>query len=77
MKTHIIEGPDGDFMITSHGQNLADMEEADRIEYWQKLGDQAIFKAALEMIGSYCLENGIDPKIDRNLEHHSKTLSEK
>jgi hypothetical protein len=40
------------------------IEEMDRsfdIEFWQRQGDAAIFRAAWELVESYCRDRGIDP----------------
>jgi hypothetical protein len=77
MKTVIIEGENGDLAIVSHnGKDLAVMDQAERIEYWQNQGAKAVFNAAWEMIRTYCRKNGVDPRMDRAVEFYSKNLSD-
>lgn len=77
MKTLVIEGENGDSMVSDDGRNISGMDDAERIKYWQELGSEAIFKRAFELINDYCRVHEIDPHIDRTIGFHSKILSEK
>jgi hypothetical protein len=46
MKTHVIEGGDGDFTMIRHGKNLQQMDRSFDVEFWQRQGDAIIFNAA-------------------------------
>ncbi len=74
MKTHIIEGENGDFTMMRHGRDIKDMDRSFDIEFWQRQGDAAIFDAAFELIHLYCQEHGIhDTRIQRSVEHFQRT----
>lgn len=78
MKTIVIEGGNGNFTIISHeGTNLARMSPSARIDYWQRQGQKAIFRAAFQMIELQCRQSGIDCRIDRTVEFHSRDLADK
>ena len=77
MKTVVRQGEKKDFMRKSGGKDLSGMDKTARIAYWQQQGSEAIIKAALETIGSYCLDNGIDLRIDRTVGFYSKNLADK
>ena len=43
-------------------ENLKDMDRSFDIEFWQRQGDAAIFRAAWEMVEMYYRDRGLDPK---------------
>ena len=56
-------------------ERFGSLHDADRsfdIEYWQRLGDAAIFQAAWELAELYHLDRGMTPdelRLDRSIEH--------
>lgn len=60
MKTLVIEGENGDFTMMRHGKNIRDMDRSFDIEFWQRQGDAAIFRAAWEMVEFYLRSKGVN-----------------
>jgi hypothetical protein len=74
MKTHIIEGENGDFTMTRHGKNIKDMDRSFDIEFWQRQGDAAIFNAAWELIEFYLRSKGInESRLQRDIVYFQPT----
>ena len=48
-----------DFVMERFGK-LKDMDRSFDIEYWQRQGDAAIFRAAWEMVEFYYRDRGLD-----------------
>jgi hypothetical protein len=51
--------------------SLADKDRSFDIEYWQRQGDAAIFRAAWELVELYLRNQGVDPheyRLDRTVE---------
>jgi hypothetical protein len=51
--------------------SLADKDRSFDIEYWQRQGDAAIFRAAWELVELYLRDQGVDPReyrMDRTVE---------
>ncbi len=69
------ETPDGGFVMMRHGKNLAEMDRAFDIEYWQRQGDKAIFDAAWELVEFYLRQKGAAPdeyRLQRSVEHFQR-----
>jgi hypothetical protein len=49
-----------DFVMMRFGR-IEEMDRSFDIEFWQRQGDAAIFRAAWELVESYCRDRGIDP----------------
>lgn len=74
MKTHVIEGENGDFTMMRHGKNIKEMDRSFDIEFWQRQGDAAIFNAAWELVEFYLREKGIDDtRLQRTVEYLQRT----
>lgn len=74
MKTHVIEGENGDFTMMRHGKNIKDMDRSFDIEFWQRQGDAAIFNAAWELVEFYLREKGIDDtRLQRTVEYFQRS----
>jgi hypothetical protein len=63
------------YIIESYGR-IGENQDRFDIEFWQRQGDQAIFKAALDMIMDYLLvrHGHVDkPRLQRTVESFGKT----
>jgi hypothetical protein len=49
-----------DFVMMRFGR-IEEMDRSFDIEFWQRQGDAAIFRAAWELVESYCRDRGIGP----------------
>jgi hypothetical protein len=61
--------------IKERYQRIGDDTDSFDIEFWQSQGDQAIFKAALEMILDYLTiryGHADEPRLQRSIEHFGK-----
>jgi hypothetical protein len=59
-----------DFAMMRFGR-LEDMDRSFDIEFWQRQGDAAIFRAAWELVESYCRDRGMSPdelRLQRSVE---------
>ena len=59
-----------DFTMMRFGR-LEDMDRSFDLEYWQRQGDAAIFRAAWELVESYCRDRGMNPdelRLQRSVE---------
>jgi hypothetical protein len=55
---------------------LEDMDRSFDIEYWQRQGDAAIFRAAWKLVESYCRDRGMNPdelRLQRSVEAFQRT----
>lgn len=55
----VISEKEEDFVMERFGK-LQDMNRSFDIEYWQRQGDAAIFRAAWEMVEFYYRDRGLD-----------------
>ncbi len=56
------------------GRNLAEMDKSFDIEFWQRQGDRAIFRAAWEMVEFYLREKNInESRLQRTVENFQRT----
>ena len=68
------QAPESDFVMERFGS----LREADRsfdIEYWQRQGDAAIFRAAWELVERYHRDQGMERdelRLQRSLEHFER-----
>lgn len=76
METVVIEGENG-FVTQHNGTDLSKLDQAARIEYWQRQGTAMILNAAFELVENYCEQNGIDSKLDKTIERFGKRISDK
>jgi hypothetical protein len=51
---------ESEFVMERFGK-LKDMDRSFDIEFWQRQGDAAIFRAAWEMVEMYYRDRGLDP----------------
>ncbi len=68
------EQPRFDFVMERFG-NISDMDRSFDIEYWQRQGDAAIFRAAWELVEFYHRDQGRDPnelRLQRTIEHSER-----
>ena len=59
-----------DFVMMRFGR-IGEMDRSFDIEYWQRQGDAAIFRAAWELVESYCRDRGMNPdelRLQRSIE---------
>jgi hypothetical protein len=59
-----------EFIMMRFGR-IEDMDRSFDIEFWQRQGDAAIFRAAWELVESYCRDRGISPdalRLQRSIE---------
>ncbi len=76
MKTIVTEGENGDFTMERHGTNIKDMDRSFDIEFWQRQGDAAIFRAAWELVEFYLRQNGInESRLQRDIVHFQRAQS--
>lgn len=62
---------DSSFTMMRFGE-LSEMDRSFDIEYWQRQGDAAIFRAAWELMTDYYREQGLSPdelRLQRTVEH--------
>ena len=62
---------ESDFVMERFGK-LKDMDRSFDIEFWQRQGDAAIFRAAWEMVEMYYRDRGLDPnelRLQRTVEN--------
>ncbi len=77
-----IEGKESNF-IMERFDKLKEMDRSFDIEFWQRQGDAAIFRAAWEMVELYHRDRGLDPhelRLQRTVENFQRkanSLSEK
>lgn len=60
-----------DFVMERFGK-LKEMDRSFDIEFWQRQGDAAIFRAAWEMVELYHRDRGLNPdelRLQRTVEH--------
>ncbi len=76
MKTVVTECKDGDFTMIRHGKNIKEMDHSFDIEFWQRQGDAAIFRAAWELVEFYLRSQGInESRLQRNIVHFQRSRS--
>jgi hypothetical protein len=66
-----------DFVMERFGK-LLEMDRSFDIEYWQKQGDAAIFRAAWELVEFYYRDRGLNPddlRLQRTVEHFERQTS--
>ena len=64
-----------DFVMERFGK-LKDLDRSFDIEYWQRQGDAAIFRAAWEMVEFYYRDRGLDLnelKLQRTVENFQRS----
>jgi hypothetical protein len=65
------------FVMERFGK-LQEMDRSFDIEYWQKQGDAAIFRAAWELVEFYYRDRGLNPddlRLQRTVEHFERQTS--
>ncbi|HWQ34027.1 MAG TPA: hypothetical protein VNQ79_14350 [Blastocatellia bacterium] len=65
-------GQDGSSFTMMRFGELSEMDRSFDIEYWQRQGDVAIFRAAWELVMDYHKEHGTPPdelRLQRTVEH--------
>src|SRR5262245_19883177 len=70
-----IETLDSSSFVMMRTGKLADLDRAFDIEYWQRQGDAAIFRAAWEMIELYYRDRGFDSnelRLQRSVENFQR-----
>lgn len=68
---------ESEFVMERFGK-LKDMDRAFDIEFWQRQGDAAIFRAAWEMVEMYYRDRGLDPnelRLQRTVENFQRKTS--
>lgn len=63
-----------DFVMERFGK-LKEMDRSFDIEFWQRQGDAAIFRAAWEMVELYHRDRGLDPdelRLQRTVENFQR-----
>ena len=68
---------ESDFVMERFGK-LKDMDRSFDIEFWQRQGDSAIFRAAWEMVERYYRDRGLDPnelRLQRTVENFQRKTS--
>jgi hypothetical protein len=63
-----------DFVMERFGK-LQEMDRSFDIEFWQRQGDAAIFRAAWEMVELYHRDRGLDPnelRLQRTVENFQR-----
>jgi hypothetical protein len=56
--------------------NIRDLDRSFDIEYWQRQGDSAIFRAAWELVESFYRDRGLDPnelRLQRSVESFQRS----
>ncbi len=59
-----------DFAMMRFGR-IEEMDRSFDIDFWQRQGDAAIFRAAWELVESYCRDRGMNPdelRLQRSVE---------
>ena len=66
--------PKPPFVMERFGR-IEDMDRSFDIEYWQRQGPEAIFRAALEMVQLYLRHKGLpdDLSVDRSIESFQRS----
>jgi hypothetical protein len=67
--------PGSDFVMERFG-SLRDSDRSFDIEYWQRQGDAAIFRAAWELVELYHRGQGMEPdelRLQRSIEHFERS----
>ena len=76
MKNHSTpQEPRSNFVMERFGK-LSDCDRSFDIEYWQRLGDAAIFQAAWELVEFYSRDRGINPdelRLQRSVESFQRS----
>ena len=70
----IANASESDFVMERFGK-LKDMDRSFDIEFWQRQGDSAIFRAAWEMVERYYRDRGLDPnelRLQRTVENFQR-----
>ena len=73
----ISNATESDFVMERFGK-LKDMDRSFDIEFWQRQGDSAIFRAAWEMVERYYRDRGLDPnelRLQRTVENFQRKTS--
>ncbi len=74
MKIESTENHSGQITMMRFGRNLAEMDKSFDIEFWQRQGDRAIFRAAWEMVEFYLREKNInESRLQRTVENFQRT----
>lgn len=74
MKNKTIEKTNGSPTMMRFGKNIAEMDKSFDIEYWQSQGEQAIFRAAWEMVEFYLRDRKIyESRLQRTVENFQRT----
>jgi hypothetical protein len=63
-----------DFVMERFGK-LQEMDRSFDIEFWQRQGDAAIFRAAWELVEFYYRDQGVNPddlRLQRTVEHFER-----
>ena len=63
-----------EFVMERFGK-IKEMDRSFDIEFWQRQGDAAIFRAAWEMVEMYHRDRGLDPnelRLQRTVEHFQR-----
>ncbi|MBS1808958.1 MAG: hypothetical protein JST84_12415 [Acidobacteria bacterium] len=66
-----------DFVMERFGK-LQEMDRSFDIEFWQRQGDAAIFRAAWELVEFYYRDRGLNPddlRLQRTIEHFERQAS--
>jgi hypothetical protein len=70
----VVSAPPGNAQVDFVMERIANIQEAGRsfdIEYWQRQGDAAIYRAAWELVEFYHREQGMEPdelRLQRSIE---------
>jgi hypothetical protein len=68
----------GSRLIIERKGRIEEMDRSFDIEFWQRLGDAAIFDAAWELVEFYCRQRGGSPdelRLQRSVEHFERLPS--
>lgn len=73
MKSQLFESDSGEFTMTRNGRDLADMDRAFDIQFWQRQGDRAIVNAAWDLVEFYLRQQNVnDTRLQRTVEHFQR-----
>ena len=64
-----------DFVMERFG-NIRDADRSFDIEYWQRQGDAAIYRAAWELVVLYYTDQGVKPdelRLQKSIEHFERS----
>jgi hypothetical protein len=76
MKTKSNTGGAEPVTMMRFGKNLAEMDKSFDIEFWQRQGDGAIFRAAWEMVEFYMRDRNIyESRLQRTVENFQRSRS--